>query len=382
MNDKSNKKAAIAVLIIALLIFFALFRWANSGKEEQTPGAEYVEYERGTVVTILSDNLEQDPASDSAWRGEQTLTVKVQSGQYKDQELMVYNYVGPLYGSPLAAGDSVTLSISTYSNGDHQAIVYEFNRIPLVAGVIIIFFLATVLVGGRTGLKSLVGLAFTILCLFTILLPLLMKGAPTVLTTYGLTVYIALVCFTILGGVSFKTISAFLGTVAGTALAMIFSMIAQQVTRISGLRLPDVEPLLQLRQSGTSIGLTGLLTAGIIISSLGAVMDVAMSISSSLGEVHGANPSMSTKQLFRSGMNIGSDMVGTMTNTLILAFLGSGFTLILYFYSLDLSFYQFFASSYVAIEVISGISASIGMILAIPLTALISSALLTKDKQQ
>ena len=81
-------------------------------------------------------------------------------------------------------------------------------------------------------------------------------------------------------------------------------------------------------------------------------------------------------------MNIGSDMVGTMTNTLILAFLGSGFTLILYFYSLDLSFYQFFASSYVAIEVISGISASIGMILAIPLTALISSALLTKDKQQ
>ena len=107
-------------------------------------------------------------------------------------------------------------------------------------------------------------------------------------------------------------------------------------------------------------------------------MDVAMSISSALEEVHAANPEYGAKELFRAGMNIGRDMVGTMTNTLILAFLGSGFTLIIYLYSLGLARYQLLPSAYMAIELIGGLSSSIGMILAIPLTALISAAMLAK----
>jgi uncharacterized membrane protein len=89
---------------------------------------------------------------------------------------------------------------------------------------------------------------------------------------------------------------------------------------------------------------------------------------------------MSAKQLFASGMNIGQDMTGTMTNTLILAFLGSGFTLILYLFSLGLSFNQLFSSAYVSVEAVSSISSSIGMILAIPFTAAISSYMLTHEK--
>ena len=80
-------------------------------------------------------------------------------------------------------------------------------------------------------------------------------------------------------------------------------------------------------------------------------------------------------------MNIGRDMVGTMTNTLILAFLGSGFTLILYLYSLGLSLHQLLSSAYLSIEVVSGVSSSIGVILSIPLTALVSAVLLTRPKQ-
>jgi uncharacterized membrane protein len=147
---------------------------------------------------------------------------------------------------------------------------------------------------------------------------------------------------------------------------------------VDGLRLSDVQPLLQLRQTGTPLGLRGLLAGGIVVSALGAVMDVAMSVSSALEEVHAANPSPGRRELFRSGMNIGRDMVGTMTNTLILAFLGSGFTLILYLYSLGLSRYQLLTSAYAATEVISGVASSVGMILSIPLTALISSALIAR----
>ena len=375
-----KEKTAIAVIIIALIVFFAAFWWLNSDKAIAEQGSEYVEYEKGTVVTVLSDTLEQDPASDNAFRGEQMLTVKVQSGQYKGEELLTYNYAGPLYGVPLKEGDKVVISISTHANGDHQAVVYEYNRIPALAIVIALFILATILVGRKTGLKSLIGLFFTVLCLFAILIPWLLKGAPTLPATFVVCVFVALVSFTILGGVHRKTICAFLGTVSGTAIAMAFGLMAQSLTRINGLRISDVEPLLQLRQTGTPIGLRGLLIAGIIISALGAVMDVAMSISSSLEEIHTANPDLDSRQLFKSGMNIGRDMVGTMTNTLILAFLGSGFVLIIYLYSLGLSFYQLFSSAYASIEVISGISSSIGMILAIPLTALISSVLLARDK--
>ena len=372
------EKLTLIVLAVSALVFIALFMWARPEKSEPLEASEYVEYEKAEVTGILSDNTEIDPASDNAYRGEQLLTAIVKTGRYKDEELLVYNYTGPLYGVPVSEGDSIIISISTHADGQHNAVVYEYNRIPALAVVIIIFCIFTVLIGGKTGLKSLIGLLFTILCLFTILIPMLLKGAPTLPATFLMCAYISLVSFVILGGVHRKTISAFLGTFAGTALAMIFGLIAQYASRINGLRISDVEPLLQLRQSGTPIGLSGLLVAGIIISALGAVMDVSMSISSALEEVHQANPELTARQLFRSGMNIGRDMAGTMTNTLILAFLGSGFTLIIYLYSLGLSFYQLSASAYAAIEIISGISSSIGMILTIPLTAIIASTLLKK----
>ena len=245
---------------------------------------------------------------------------------------------------------------------------------------LIFSILIVVIVGRLTGLKSMIGLIFTFVCLFGILIPLLLKGAPTILTTFLTCAYIALVSFTILGGVHKKTISDFLGTVSGMLLAMAFALLVQRFAKIDGLRLEDAEPLLQLKYAGAVIKVRGLLVAGIIISALGAVMDVAMSISSALEEVHAANPSLTRNELCSSGMNIGRDMVGTMTNTLILAFLGSEFTLMIFLYARELTFYHMFSTALVSLETISGISASIGMVLSIPLTALISSTLISRRK--
>ena len=163
---------------------------------------------------------------------------------------------------------------------------------------------------------------------------------------------------------------------------MVFGIAVQYFSKIDGLRLDEAEALLQLKYAEVAnISIRGLLSACIIICALGAVMDVAMSISSSLEEVHAANPKMQKKDLFKSGMNIGRDMVGTMTNTLILAFLGSEFTLVIFLYARDLSFYHLFSTAFVTLETISGISSSIGMVLAIPLTAFISSSLIAREKQ-
>ena len=372
-NWLKNNRAAVIVLVIAALIF-VLARMAFAPKAEETePAGDYAEYENAVVVQILSDNTEADETADGGYRGEQLLLAEVKTGQYAGETMQVYNYVSPLFGVPLKVGDGCTLVISTYENGDANATVYEYNRTTAVWIVLGLFLLITVLVGGKTGAKSLIGLIFTVAGVFWLLFPALMKGAPTLPTTFLLCVYVAAVSFAVLGGVEKKTVCAWLGTVAGMALALLFALLSQRLLRIDGLRSADVEPLLQLRQTGTPIGLRGLLAAGVILSSLGAVMDVAMSLSSALSEVHAADRTMDAKALFRSGMNIGRDMVGTMTNTLILAFLGSGLVLTLYIYTLGLSPHMLMSSVYLSWELVGGISSSVGVILSVPITAAIAA---------
>ena len=370
-----------ALLLAAALIFIIARSWAAPEPENGPKAKEYAEYESCKVLTILADSTEPDPAADGGYRGDQLMLVEVTSGQYAGKTLQVYNYVGPLYGAPLEEGDNAVVTISTDADGSVVGTVYEYNRITPLAVVVALFLLAAILVGGKTGAKSLVGLVLTLACLFFVLIPALLKGAPTLPTVFFTCAYIAVVCLTILGGLSRKTVCAMLGTIAGTALALFFGLFAQHLVRIGGLRLDAVGPLLQLRQQGAEIGLRGLLVGGVVISALGAVMDVTMGIASSLSEVSAANPEMNRWQLFRSGMNIGRDMVGTMTNTLILAFLGSSFTLIMYLYTIGLSFHQLMSSPFLSVEVISGISSSIGVILSIPLTALICGFIYTPKKK-
>ena len=377
-NWLKHNRAAVIVLVIAAILF-ALARMAFAPKTEPAElTGDYAEYENAVVVQVLSDSTEADETADGGYRGEQLLLAEVKTGQYAGETMQVYNYVSPLYGVPLKVGDGCTLTISTYENGDVTATVYEYNRTTAVWIVLALFLLITVLVGGKTGAKSLIGLIFTVAGVFWLLFPALMKGAPTLLTTFLLCVFVAAVSFTVLGGVEKKTVCAWLGTVAGMALALVFALISQKLLRIDGLRSADVEPLLQLRQTGTPIGLRGLLAAGVILSSLGAVMDVAMSLSSALAEVRAADPTMGFKALFRSGMNIGRDMVGTMTNTLILAFLGSGLVLTLYLYSLGLSPHMLMSSAYLSWELVGGISSSVGVILSVPITAAIASRMYGK----
>ena len=370
MKMNPSRLRTVALLLCAAIIFLLGSRWAAPAADNGPEATEYAEYERCRVVQILTDSTQQFPVDDGGWRGDQLMLVEVLTGRYAGQLLQVYNYVGPLYGGPLYEGDHAVVTISTYENGTYTGTIFEYDRMVPLAVLIGLFFLAAILVGGKTGAKSLVGLLVTLLCLFKLLIPMLMKGAPTLLSVFLVCSYIAVVSLTILGGLQKKTVCAMLGTIAGTAIALLFGLLAQYLTRIDGLRVDDVEPLLQLRQTGQMVGLRGLLVGGVVISALGAVMDVTMGIASAMWEVHSVDPELSTKALFRSGMNIGQDMVGTMSNTLILAFLGNSLTLILYLYSMGLQTHQLLSSAYVSLEVIGSISCSIGVILSIPITAL------------
>ena len=366
------KKQWISALVLAvvLAVLAGLFVVAHPAQTPAPEAEEYMEYENAVVEQILSDSTEADPVSEDHFRGNQSLIVRVKTGRYAGQQMLADNTVGPIYGTPMAVGDGVTVGLSTYADGTVRCYIYEYDRFPGLLIVVAAFLLVTVLVGGKVGLKSLLSLGLTVAALIFILLPLLLAGWPTIPTTFLIAVLVTAATFVILGGVERKTVCACLGTLAGIALATAFGLTAQWLLRIDGYRQEYAEALLQLRQTGESgIGISGLVTAGVIVSALGAVMDVAMSISSAVQELTRVNPELTAKELLKSGMNIGRDMVGTMTNTLILAILGSGLTLIVYIYSLGLQPWQLFSSAYMSLEAISAVASSIGVMLAVPLTA-------------
>lgn len=372
MKDKQNfrhRLAAWGIIALLLIAFAALFFYSRD--EQTTASDEASAYETATVLQILTDNCELDETAENAWRGEQKLLVEITSGEHVGKTFFVDNAVGILTDyAPAEVGQDVVVHISTYADGNTTATVHTPDREILVYIILALFVLVTVLVGGKTGAKSVLGLVLTIAVLFCIYLPLLAKGWEPILTAFVLCSMVCVTCFVILGGCSKKVLCACAGTVAGMALAMLFGILAQSLLSVDAYQAEYADALYNERLTGTPFRIRGLVVAGVIISSLGAVMDVAMSISSALEELKRVDPTLGVKQLWRSGMNIGRDMVGTMTNTLILAILGSSLMLILYIYSMQLSWHQFISSSFVAIEAVSSVAGAVGVILAVPLTTI------------
>lgn len=372
-----SNRFTLAALAVCVLLFFGLCFYANASSDASgtSSQASYTEYETATVTAVLSDDSQpSEELFEGNYVGSQTLLIEITSGQYKGSTMSALNYLGALYGTHLEDGDPIVVAVYTSKGTVNNITVYEYNRTLPVLVILGLFVLATVLVGGRRGAQSLLGLLITVVCLIYVLIPLLIKGFPTLLTTFFICIYVAFFSFVLLGGINKKTMCACIGTISGLGLAVIFGLLAQTLIKVHGMRMGDyVDALLQLKQAGSPIGLRGLLIGGTMISALGAVMDVAMSISSSMQELTTVNSNLSRRDLLKSGMNIGRDMIGTMTNTLILAFVGSSFLMVIYIYSLQVPTYELLSSTLVATELVHGIASSIGVILSVPLTVFIST---------
>lgn len=154
----------------------------------------------------------------------------------------------------------------------------------------------------------------------------------------------------------------------------------QKVTHVTGYNVSDIENLIYVQEE-TGIQVGELLFAGILIAALGAVMNVSMSISSTLQELYDQNPTMTARQLFRSGMTVGRDMMGTMSNTLILAFVGGSINTIVMFYAYDYEYLQLINLFDMAIEIMQGISASMGVILTVPLVSFIGAWMIANRRR-
>ncbi len=372
---KNSKLLTVIVLAVCFALLAVGVIFANNTEPKEVNPYYRIEYELVRVTQVVFDNYTVDDNSEHALRGSQTLNVVVLTGRYKGDTFTVSNYLGPLHEKLAKKGTVLTVTITSDSREDgYQMSVVNYDFTWLLVVMLALFCAAVIAIGRRKGVLSLLGLAVTLVTIIFVLLPLWLKGFKALPLTLAVCVYVAAVCFTLLGGVTKKTLSAMAGTVLCVLFAGVFAWVCGKIAGVSGMTMSEAEWLLDEAQTmGITLNVRGLFVAGILISSLGAVMDVAMSIASAVTELAEVNPSMTQKQLFKSGMNIGRDMIGTMTNTLILAFVGTSLNLMLIMFAAGMQPYQLFNNDDTVMEIIRGIAGSMGLVLAVPFTAYIAS---------
>ena len=345
--------------------------------ERELSAAQKRHFAVAKVTEVVAEQADPDTWTEGRRLGEQYLRVKILTGEYKGAELEAINYMSAYSNVDCKEGTRIIVRLDEDDRGEPYVIsVPNYDRGIMLAGLILVFILLLVIIGGKKGAMAVLGLLYTMAAIWFVLIPLILRGVPPVPVTIviaGLTTAASLLLLT---GFSRKTLCATLGCVGGVAAAGLFAAIAGALSPMNGFNMSEAEELV-LRAYDSRLHISGLLVSGIIIASLGAVMDVAMSIASACNELHEVNPALTFRELFRSGMNIGRDAMGTMANTLILAFAGASLNMLILFQAFGYPVIQIVNTDAIVIELMRGIAGSIGIILTVPLVSALSAKMLT-----
>ena len=356
----------VVMAIIFLILILTAYR-LNTMKKTELVTRTGNTYEKGIVQEVLQDNLQ----ADGTRSGEQVVTVKMTTGVRKGEVIQMTSSSGFLFGTACTPGLHVIV-VQSVSGDSTVSSVYSRDRGGMILLFGLLYLVALIAVGGRQGLKASAGLIITFFIIIFIWIPLIYLRVSPIRSAVVVCALTTILTFWCIGGISRKTITATLGTVSGVVIAGIFAELFSLATGISGWNVSDIETLLTIWESNR-IKVGGLLFAGILISALGAEMDVAMSISSSMQEVCRQNPGISRWELFCAGMRVGRDMMGTDSNTLLLAFVGTEVSQLVLNFAYDLPAAQVLNSNNIGIAVMQGLSGSFGIVLSVPITVLIAS---------
>lgn len=383
-TDSPDKRLRLYEILASVLIFAILIGWAlalnlTAGDRELTAAQKRM-FAVAEVTDVLADNASPDTWTEGRRIGQQLLEVKVLTGEHKGAVLEAANFLSAYANVDAKVGTRVIVRLDVDEQGELYVVsVPAYNRAPVMLGLALIFAALLVIIGRKKGVMALVGLVYTLACIWFIQVPMILRGAEPVLVSIIIVALTTAASLLFLTGLSRKTLCAVLGCVCGVGVAGIFAAASGSISQLNGFNLPEAEDLV-LRATQDTVRISGLLVSGILVASLGAVMDVAMSISSSCWELRQLNPGLPKAALFRSGMNIGRDAMGTMANTLILAFAGASLNTLLLFRIYGYPAIQLFNSDAIAVELIRGLAGSIGIILTVPLVAALSAALMPPVK--
>ena len=377
------KKISV-ILIVFLCVIVSITCCVNAA--ETAPTGELIQ-NNGIMVDTYGKIIEAGEATEivtgSVTEKIQKVTVEITEGDYVGEEyttnyVLSYDIEGKILAYDLEVGDKVSVQIVEDESGNTSATVLDVVRADYIFIMFIVFLGSVVVIGGKKGVKAILGLIYTILLIYFVMIKGIFDGEDAILNSTITITLIIFGTFIIIGdGINKKILTAAIGTVGGVLSAGIMALIFNNLSKLTGAGEDAIQ--LSINMTTVNFNFRDLLFAGILVSALGACMDVGMSIASSLDEIKMKKPDITWQELLKSGMNIGRDVIGTMTNTLILAYVGGSLTLILLFMACNMNLFEILNKETIAEQIISAIAGSMGVVYTVPITSLAYSVL-NRDK--
>ena len=367
------------VLSITILIVGGI--WA----QYTPPFTGQVSLDVTAVVTQVVDVKEESYELSGEQGSFETRTIafraRITSGELKGLEVTGYQQQDSLLaGAPkdVEAGDKVLITFTDMGEGTDEWLFMDYHRSDALLWLAGVFLLLLVLFGRRQGVNTIVSLVFTVLAVFVVFVPSILRGKNIYVMAAAVCLFCTLSTLLIVSGWSKKTLCASAGCVGGLVTTGLVTLFMSHVMHLTGM-VDSNAMYLSASFEDITIDLKAVIFGAILVGALGAVMDVAMSLSSALREVaEQMGEKRSYRVLVRSGMTIGRDIMGTMANTLILAYIGSSLSVVLLLVASADSMLSLFNREMIVVEVMQALAGSLGILSTIPITSLLASWVYTR----
>ena len=309
--------------------------------------------------------------------GEQRCTVRLLGGLFEGREVTAVNRLtGSLAQDKLFAPGDVAFVVVSHSGEEISTVTmtdhYRLDMEALLAGL---FLALLVLFAGVTGVRAILSFAVTVLMMWKVLVPCLLRGWNPVLVAMGLVLVLTGVILSLIYGFDRRCLAAVSGAALAIAVTAVLGVTFTDLLRIHGAVMESSESLLYAGYQ--TLDLTRIFMASIFLGSSGAVMDLSVDICSAVYEVVQKRPDISAREAIASGMAVGRAACGSTTTTLLLAYSGSYIALLMVFMAQGTPVEFLLNYKYVAAEIVHTIVGSFGLVTVAPLTALTSGLLLT-----
>ncbi len=368
--EKSDRGIKIFLIVLSLLLLWiANQTFGRSVKILDNEGDHMSHARVHSVSEIEKTEMGEGGLSTAVVPFRALITSGPQKGREVDavQNIM---YRGPSE-RVVREGDRILLYRVDFPDGRKEYALSAFYRLTPVFLLGAFFALLLLLFGRSKGLYTLISLGLSILSIFFVFIPSILGGWNIYIGAVAVCTYSILITILLTNGFSKKSLVTIIGCTFGVVVAGLMSLYMDKMLELTGV-VDETSIYLSLFNAESPINLRGIVFASILIGSLGAVMDVAMDISSSLYEITLHAPSVKYWQLVKSGLNVGQDLMGTMANTLILAYIGGGLSGVLAMSLTSHNLSELFNREGIIVELLQAFIGSTAILLTIPMTALMA----------
>ncbi|MEO6509251.1 MAG: YibE/F family protein [Patescibacteria group bacterium] len=357
--------------IAAFLILFTLLIIVPSHSFAQAPTEQKVE---GVITKILEEKEVQIQDRKQRY---QKLEVVVTSPSKKGEKLVIEN--GSIASSNIPkyqVGDKIVATIITGPGENNAVYISDYVRRTPLYILFFIFILLTVVIAKKRGIASLLGMAVSFFVIFQFILPQILIGNNPIMIAIFASAFLIPLSFSLSHGLNKKTLAAVIGTLISLVITGIIAYIFVEASKLTGFSSEEAS-FLEAAKQGT-VNIKGLLLAGIIVSLTGILDDITISQAAIVYQLKEANSRFNFKDLYAKAMHVGEDHIASVVNTLVLVYTGAAMPLLLLFINTPHPFTEIINYEFLAEEIVRTLVASIGLILAVPITTFIA-CIVAKD---